>query len=276
MKLLPEVMKGITQAEVNRACTSRNYAVLDDMLMRVSLELIVMQEEIDDSAAPTKQQLYHLRIIKMNKERLEKRITHLATKSQERSRRMIVENENRRLALALISGRQQKQTLRQEELNAKYVPTDEQLAYFDPIALKIKQAVLKTGVDFKTHAINTKDAEKKDEFKIKTAEEWDLELSQEERAQELANDALNAVQMRECSDCQIMLLPNEPGPKCNGCILTQSNKSNRALLDDVITPRPKQEESKNKLVPKFARSKRGFINQDIDEINELQKLRGDL
>jgi hypothetical protein len=274
MKPLPEVMKSMTQEEFNKLCHSRHYSVLDDARMRVKIELLVYEEELATQTESTsRQQLFNLKIIKMNLERIEARIEQLANSQLRKSEREIERRAHRNMAIALIHKKAQEQHAKQDLLNAKYLRTDEELAKFDPEMLSIKKAV-ESGVSLAEHAAKLKAEEKaKKEYQFVTPAEA-------EEAVRIATEAMAAAGMdpatlvdcsrdrdgmeptrRECNDCMCLLLDSDLGSLCADC------RRVRAQRQPKTQPQPK-------IQPKIPRPSKPPVNME-EEINFLKQLRGE-
>lgn len=79
----------ITQDEINKAVRSRNLQLIDDVLMKVKLQVIALQDEIEEikeaGLIVTRSKKYELNIAQMNQDRLEKRVIELGKKAHERN-----------------------------------------------------------------------------------------------------------------------------------------------------------------------------------------------
>lgn len=91
----------ITQEEINKAARSRNLQLIDDALMKVKLQVIALQDEIQEikeaGQIVTRSKRYELNIAQMNVDRLEKRVLELGKKAHERNEK----REQDRLKLEL-------------------------------------------------------------------------------------------------------------------------------------------------------------------------------
>lgn len=91
----------ITQEEINKAVRSRNLQLIDDALMKVKLQVIALQDEIEElkqcGQTITRTKKYELNLTQMNIDRLEKRVIELGKKAHERNEK----REQERLKLEL-------------------------------------------------------------------------------------------------------------------------------------------------------------------------------
>lgn len=155
-----DVMKNVTQAEVNKACHSRSYATLEDVLMRVEIELIVAEEELKETEQPTKQQLFNIKIIKMNVKRLQARIGDIVDRNIKLAQRAKEQREKIDLALGIIRNRAREKNINEQLTDAKNRVSDEDLKALDPALLKFKR-MHEAGISFDEQAKLLKDKETK-------------------------------------------------------------------------------------------------------------------
>lgn len=139
-----DVMKTITQQEVNKACHSRSYAQIDDMLGRVKLELILAEdmlaEIVSNGNSPTRQQLFHVKVIKANIDRLERRARDLVERNAKRADKMREQKERLDMALAIVKDRAKEKAISQQLTEAKNKVTEEDLKSFnDPYYIEYKR-----------------------------------------------------------------------------------------------------------------------------------------
>lgn len=166
---IPEIMQTVTQAEVNKAAHSRSYAQLDDMLMRCKIELVFIDEEIEGIEARgdkvSRQIIFNRKVIRLNIERLEKRITDLAARAEQRSMRY--KDKQERYELALANARENRKQLnnREEitEARNRIIPEDlhsREVPWLPSWAKRLQDG--ETWADIKKSA----DDKKKDEYQF--------------------------------------------------------------------------------------------------------------
>lgn len=195
MSAIPEIMKTVTQDEVNKAAHSRSYAILDDMRARIQIELIAINEEIgqleDKGEKPTRQILYNRKVIIANLDRLERRITDLAERAEQRSMRYHEKQERYELALARAGEVKKAQGIIAQLAEAKNNTTIEDLRNIEPLmatwALRIKAG--ETLEDIQRTAKIKED----NQNQILSIEEWDKKLAEEQPELKVLLDGIDKV-----------------------------------------------------------------------------------
>jgi hypothetical protein len=80
-------MQTVTQEEINKAARSRSLVLIDDIMLRVKVELIELEtlhaELRDMGQRPTHSQTYELRLARLNLERLDKRVEYLGKRAMD-------------------------------------------------------------------------------------------------------------------------------------------------------------------------------------------------
>lgn len=138
---ISDIMVNVTQTEFNKACSSRNFSVLDNMRGQIQIELLVIEDKIeqmrDDGEVISKSLQFKLKVIKHNLDRIERRIGEIVERNERRS--IKIREDKEKLDLALMHAREYKKdiNIRQEISQAKSNVDLEELRRVDPVAYRI-------------------------------------------------------------------------------------------------------------------------------------------
>lgn len=185
-------MRSLNQDEVNKACRGRSFKLLDEVLFKIELEIMAVQEEFNELSVkhnkPLQSQTYEMRVLKYNRDRINKRILELGERSVKTQQRRDEEKAKNELYIAYAKSKMQMHTTL-TEMRLKIDP-NAPINTGDKVADKSLNYIKSEHFKGKSFADIAREAKKIPQFSIK-----DLE-----RNRQSEDDLMNRIEVDDPED----------------------------------------------------------------------------